>query len=96
MSLRLTLDYIMCLYYAHTRGCVMRITVHVPENIGKEVRRLAENEKKSVSSVVARSIEFFIDETRRRQARDEGFEACGENKGCGRYLRRAPPRASRS
>ena len=33
----------------------MRITVHVSEKIGKEVRRLAEDEKKSVSSVVART-----------------------------------------
>jgi predicted transcriptional regulator len=45
----------------------MRITVHVSEKIGKEVQRLAEDEKKSVSSVVAQSIEFFIDEKRRRQ-----------------------------
>ena len=40
----------------------MRITVHVSEKIGKEVQRLAEDEKKSVSSVVAQSIEFFIDD----------------------------------
>ena len=45
----------------------MRITVHVPDKVGKEAQRLAENEKKSVSSIVAQSIEFFINEKKRRQ-----------------------------
>jgi hypothetical protein len=70
----------MCLYYALTRGYVMRITVHVSENIGKEVQRLAESEKKSVSSVVARSIEFFIDEKRRRQLGERVLQLAGKAK----------------
>ena len=45
----------------------MRITVHIPEKIGKDVQRLAENEKRSVSSVVAQSIAFFIDQKKRRR-----------------------------
>ncbi len=58
----------------------MRITVHLPERIGKEVQRLAENEKKSVSSVVARSIEFFIDEKKRRQLGMRVLELAGKTK----------------
>jgi len=58
----------------------MRITVHVPEKIGKEVQRLAENEKKSVSSVVARSIEFFIEEKRRRQLGEWVLKLAGKTK----------------
>ncbi len=58
----------------------MRITVHVPEKIGKEVQRLAEKEKKSVSSVVARSIEFFIDEKRRRQLGMRVLKLAGKTK----------------
>jgi metal-responsive CopG/Arc/MetJ family transcriptional regulator len=56
----------------------MRITVHVPEKIGKEVQRLAENGKQSVSSVVAQSIEFFIDEKRRRQLGERVLKLAGK------------------
>ncbi len=58
----------------------MRITVHVSEKIGKEVQRLAENEKKSVSSMVAQSIEFFIDEKRRRQLGMRVLKLAGKTK----------------
>ena len=58
----------------------MRITVHVPEKIGKEVQRLAENGKQSVSSVVAQSIEFFIDEKRRRQLGERVLKLAGKTK----------------
>lgn len=43
----------------------MRITVHIPDEIGKEIQRVAANEKKSVSSVVAQSIEIFIRQRKR-------------------------------
>jgi metal-responsive CopG/Arc/MetJ family transcriptional regulator len=58
----------------------MRITVHVPERVGKEVQRLAENEKKSVSSVVAQSIEFFINEKKRRHLGEQVLKLAGETK----------------
>ncbi len=45
----------------------MRITVHIPDEMGKEIQRVATNERKSVSSVVAQSIEFFIKERKRGQ-----------------------------
>jgi hypothetical protein len=52
---------LLCAYIMlFIRRCFMRITVHVPDKVGKEAQRLAENEKKSVSSIVAQSIEFFI------------------------------------
>ena len=59
----------------------MRITVHVPEKIGKEVQRLAENEKKSVSSVVARSrSSSSLDEKRRRRLGMRVLELVGKTK----------------
>jgi metal-responsive CopG/Arc/MetJ family transcriptional regulator len=58
----------------------MRITVHVPEKIGKEVQRMAENGKQSVSSVVAQSIEFFIDEKKRRQLGERVLKLVGKTK----------------
>jgi metal-responsive CopG/Arc/MetJ family transcriptional regulator len=58
----------------------MRITVHLPEKLGKETQRLAENEKKSVSSVVAQSIEFFINEKKRRRAGERVLRLAGNTR----------------
>ena len=58
----------------------MRITVHIPEEIGKEIQRLATNEKKSVSSVVAQSIEFFIEERKRRQLGNKVMKLAGKTR----------------
>jgi predicted transcriptional regulator len=43
----------------------MRITIQVADKVGKEAQRLAENEKKSVSSIVTQAIEFFVHEKKR-------------------------------
>ena len=58
----------------------MRLTVHISDEMGKEVRRLAENEKESVSSVVAQSIEFFICERKRRQLGEKVLRFAGKTK----------------
>ena len=58
----------------------MRITVHIPEKIGKDVQRLAENEKQSVSSVVAQSIVFFIDQKKRRRLGEKVLKLAGKTK----------------
>ena len=58
----------------------MRITVHVPDRVGKEARRLAENEKRSVSSIVAQSIEFFMNEKKRRQLGERVLKLAGNTK----------------
>jgi hypothetical protein len=58
----------------------MRITVHVPDRVGKEARRLAENEKRSVSSIVAQSIEFFMNEKKRRQIGERVLKLAGNTK----------------
>ena len=58
----------------------MRLTVHISEEMGKEVQRLAENEKESVSSVVAQSIKFFISERKRRQLGEKLLRLAGKTK----------------
>lgn len=58
----------------------MRLTVHISEEMGKEVQRLAENEKESVSSVVAQSIEFFIGERKRRHLGEKVLRLAGKTK----------------
>lgn len=58
----------------------MRLTVHVPDEMGKEVQRLAENEKESVSSVVAQSIKFFICERKRRQLGEKILRLAGKTR----------------
>ncbi|MBI4320255.1 MAG: ribbon-helix-helix protein, CopG family [Chloroflexi bacterium] len=56
----------------------MRITVHVPDEIAKEVQRLAANEQRSVSSVVAQSVEFFIKERNRRRLGRKVLDLAGK------------------
>lgn len=58
----------------------MRITVHVPDKVGKEARRLAENEKKSLSSVVAQSIALFINDKKRRKAGERVLRLAGNTR----------------
>ena len=58
----------------------MRITVHLSDKLGKEAQRLAENENKSVSSVVAQSIEFFISEKKRRLAGERVLRLAGNTR----------------
>jgi len=45
----------------------MRITVHLPENLGEQIKMLARDEGVSVSRFVARSLEQYLVENRRRK-----------------------------
>ena len=38
----------------------MRITANVPDNIGRVVKTFADNEKKSVSSVITDAVQDYI------------------------------------
>lgn len=58
----------------------MRITVHIPDEIGKEIQRVASNDKRSLSSVVAQSIEFFIKERKRKQLGNRVLELAGNTR----------------
>jgi hypothetical protein len=58
----------------------MRITVHIRDEIGKEAQRLAANEKTSLSSVVAQSVEFFIKERKRQQLGKRVLKLAGKTR----------------
>lgn len=49
----------------------MRVTVSIPDEIGRRVEELAEKEGASVSSIYARAVEEHVKEKRRQEA----FEA---------------------
>jgi predicted transcriptional regulator len=46
----------------------MRVTVHLPSNTEKDLKTFAANQNKSISSVVADSIEFYIRENKKKAA----------------------------
>lgn len=43
----------------------MRITAHIPDNIAKDVKRFADNEKMSVSAVIAEALQYYVYEKKR-------------------------------
>ena len=49
----------------------MRITVTVPDRVGEEVQRLAEEEGLSVSGIYAQAAESFVAELRKKRALEE-------------------------
>jgi antitoxin VapB len=49
------------------RRKIMRITVHLPENLGEQIKMLARDEGVSVSRFVAKSLEQYLVENRRRK-----------------------------
>ncbi len=48
----------------------MRLTIHLPENLGEELREAARSRRKSLSSLAAEAIRFYIREERKRRAID--------------------------
>jgi hypothetical protein len=46
----------------------MRLTVHIPNNTEKDLKTYAANQHRSLSSIVADSIEFYIKETKKKAA----------------------------
>ena len=49
----------------------VRITFHVSDSLEEEIKKIAKQEKKSVSSFVAEAISFYIKEQKRRKAAEE-------------------------
>lgn len=46
----------------------MRLTVHIPESTEKNLKSYAANHHKSVSSIVAESIDFYIQQQKKARA----------------------------
>jgi hypothetical protein len=46
----------------------MRLTVHIPDKTERDLKTYANNEHKSLSSIVADSIDFYIRENKKKAA----------------------------
>ena len=44
----------------------MRITVHVPDALGEEAKRMASNENTSVSAFASQALDFYINQKRKK------------------------------
>ncbi len=58
----------------------MRITTHIPDQIAREAKILAENEKKSVSSIIAEALAYYINKKRRKKLGKKVLEMAGKVK----------------
>ena len=58
----------------------MRITVHIPDSIANEMKIYADNERKSVSSVVADAVQHYISEKREGYLGTKVLEMAGKTK----------------
>lgn len=56
----------------------MRITVHIPDTLEKEVKRASKNENRSVSSLIAEATEFYLKERKRKQTGKKVLELAGK------------------
>lgn len=58
----------------------MRITVHIPDSLDKEIKKASKNENRSVSSLIAEATEFYLKEKRRRQTGQKVLNLAGKIK----------------
>lgn len=58
----------------------MRITTHIPDPIARDAKILAENEKKSVSSIIAEALAYYITEKRKKKLGKRILEMAGKVK----------------
>jgi metal-responsive CopG/Arc/MetJ family transcriptional regulator len=58
----------------------MRITTHIPDNVANEIKVFADNEHRSVSSVVADAVQHYISEKRKRYLGTKVLEMAGKIK----------------
>ena len=56
----------------------MRITTHLPDSVARDAKTMAENEKKSVSSIVAEAITYYIAEKKRKRLGRKVLEMAGK------------------
>ncbi|MBM4276756.1 MAG: hypothetical protein FJ130_02600 [Deltaproteobacteria bacterium] len=55
----------------------MRITTHIPDPIARDAKIMAENEKKSVSSIIAEALAYYINEKRKKKLGRKVLEMAG-------------------
>ncbi|MBP7867755.1 MAG: hypothetical protein KA419_17635 [Acidobacteria bacterium] len=55
----------------------MRITVHIPDRLEADVKRCAANEGKSVSSLTAEALGYYLQALRRRKAGERVLALAG-------------------
>lgn len=58
----------------------MRITTHIPDTIARDAKMMAENENKSVSSIIAEALAYYITEKRKRKLGRKVLEMAGKVK----------------
>ena len=56
----------------------MRVTVHIKDSLNDDIKRITANEHKSVSSLVAESLEYYIKVKKRRKAGTDLLELAGK------------------
>ncbi len=56
----------------------MRITTHWPDSIARDAKIMAENEKKSVSSIVAEAVTYYVAERKRKKLGRKVLEMAGK------------------
>jgi len=55
----------------------MRITVHIPDALARDTKIMAENEKKSVSSIIAEALAYYITTKRKKKLGRKVLEIAG-------------------
>ena len=56
----------------------MRITTHIPDALARDAKIMAENEKKSVSSIIAEALSNYITENRKKRLGRRVLEIAGK------------------
>lgn len=58
----------------------MRITVHIPDSLEKEIKKASKNENTSVSSLIAKATESYLKEKRKKRIGKRVLELIGKGK----------------
>jgi metal-responsive CopG/Arc/MetJ family transcriptional regulator len=56
----------------------MRITANIPDNMGRVVKTFADNEKKSVSSVITEAVQNYIVAKRKQESGKKVLDLIGK------------------
>jgi len=56
----------------------MRITAHIPDSLAKETKKVASNDQISVSSMIAKALEYYIENKKRRMLGQKIVEMAGK------------------
>jgi metal-responsive CopG/Arc/MetJ family transcriptional regulator len=69
-----------CAYYKRIifrRKDFMRITANIPDQVAKNIRTFAENEKKSISAVISEAVQYFFYEKKRLETGNKVLDLIG-------------------